>query len=92
MYTSVLHSFVEQLSQGKSYKKYCRLCTFTYIPENFMQKFDLDQKLLTILAFCFFKRNPRLFFDSTGRKNCKNLLKFEFQFKKKIHKEIWYIE
>ena len=42
---SVLHFFVEQLSQGKSYNKYCRLCTFTYILENVMQKFDLDQKV-----------------------------------------------
>ena len=23
--------FVDQLSQGKTYNKYCRLCTFTYI-------------------------------------------------------------
>ena len=52
MNVSVLHFLVEQLSQGVSYNKYCRLCTFTYIPENLMQKFDLDldQKLLTILV------------------------------------------
>ena len=66
MNVSVLHFLVEQLSQGVSYNKYCRLCTFTYIPENLMQKFDLDQKLLTILVFCLFKRNRRLLFDPTG--------------------------
>ena len=31
-----------------------------------MQKHYLDQKLLAILVFCLFKRNCRLFFDSTG--------------------------
>ena len=34
--------------------------------ENFMQKFDLEQKLLTILVFCLFERNRRLLLDSTG--------------------------
>ena len=66
IHISVLHFFAEQLLQGKSYNKYCRLCTFTYIPENLMQKFDLDQKLLMILVFCLFKRNRRLLFDPTG--------------------------
>ena len=31
-----------------------------------MQKHYLDQKLLAILVLCLFKRNCRLFFDSTG--------------------------
>ena len=31
-----------------------------------MQKFGLDQKVLTILVFCLFKRNRRLLLDSTG--------------------------
>ena len=31
-----------------------------------MQKFNLEQKLLTILVFCLFKRNRRLLLDSTG--------------------------
>ena len=72
--SSVLHFLVEQLSQGNSYNKYCRLCTFTYIPENFMQKFDLDQKLLALLVFCHFKRNRRLLFDSTGNSATKRIV------------------
>ena len=31
-----------------------------------MQKFDLGQKLLTILVFCLFERNCRLLLDLTG--------------------------
>ena len=42
------------------------LCTSSYNFENFMQKFHLGQKLLTILVFCLFERNCRLFFQSTG--------------------------
>ena len=56
MFSSVLHFFVEQLSQGKSYNKYCRFCTFTYISENFIAKFHPGQKLLTNFAFLSFRK------------------------------------
>ena len=51
---------------GNFLLKHERLCTLTYFPENFMQKVDLDQKLLAIDVSCLFERNRRLFFNLTG--------------------------
>ena len=40
-----------------------------------MQKFDLEQKLLTILVLCLFKRNRRLLVNPTGDSATERLYK-----------------
>ena len=45
MSIGVIHFFVDQRSQSKKYNNRFRFCTFTYIPENFIEKFGLGQKI-----------------------------------------------
>ena len=71
-YISVNHFFIEQLSQGTCYNKYCRFCTFTYNPENFIPKFHPGQKLLPNFAFLSFRKKSSFVVDSNWR-HCSEL-------------------
>ena len=66
LFNSVNHFFIEQLSKGKSYNKYCRFCTFTYVLKISYQNFIQVKSYCRNSLFCLFERNRRLLLIHTG--------------------------
>ena len=67
LFNSVNHFFIEQLSKGKSYNKYCRFCTFTYVLKISYQNFIQVKSYWRISLFLSFRKKSSFVVDSNWR-------------------------